>query len=61
MPRKPDAREKAKLRRGKGIGAMAKAGFAPSQQAEWCQKHDPFYKTKGMERHRKVKVYCGRG
>ena len=44
-------RSEAKARRGKGILAMEKAGM---DHAAWTQKHDPLFKVKGKERHRRL-------
>ena len=40
----------AKAKRGKGIFAIPKE----MTLNEWCQKHDPLFHIKGIERHRRL-------
>ena len=47
-----EARGVAKHKRGYGQLAMAERGMT---QAQWTQKHDPLFKVKGKERHKKMK------
>jgi len=44
-------RAEAKKKRGYGYLAIPKNTTA----AKWTQKHDPLYKVKGKERHRRMK------
>ena len=46
-----ETRAKAKLKRGKGILAMEKAGM---NQIEWTRTHDPLYQVKGQIRYNKL-------
>lgn len=45
-------RSEAKLRRGRGILAMEKAGM---DHTTWTRKFDPLYKVKGIERYLKLR------
>jgi len=55
--RKAGLREKAKERRGVGTAAMKAAGM---NEAQWAQKHDPLFKVRGKERHRKLCAIKGK-
>jgi hypothetical protein len=46
-----EKRTAAKLKRGFGKAAMKKEGMDHSQ---WAKKHDPLFKIKGKERHRRT-------
>jgi len=47
-------RKSAKKARGFGMG---KIGSDEKQVIDaWCQSHDPLYKVKGKERHRRIKM-----
>ena len=47
-------RTSAKMKRGFGKGMIEKLGITES---EWTQRHDPFFKIKGNERHKMLKSY----
>lgn len=44
-------RGQSKLKRGFGKLAMEKMG---ASESEWCQKFDPLFKVKGIERHKRI-------
>jgi len=47
-------RRVAKKKRGFGMGAIG--SDEKSVIDVWCQSHDPLYKMKGKERHRRLKM-----
>ena len=44
-------RTAAKLARNKGQDAIKKSG---KSESEWAQMHDPLFKVKGKERHKRL-------
>jgi hypothetical protein len=44
-------RSNAKLARGRGRLAIERSNIS---DLEWSQKHDPLFKVKGKERHRRL-------
>jgi hypothetical protein len=46
-----ERRSKAKLKRNRGQLAIKQSGRS---EIEWCQKCDPLFKVKGIERHRRL-------
>ena len=45
-------RTDSKMRRGFGRGMISKLGIS---DIEWCQRLDPLFEIKGIERHLKLK------
>lgn len=53
-------RTKSKTARGFGIGTMKKLGVDmddPKAIASWCQKSDPLFRVKGIERTIRMKEF----